>query len=283
MPYRSHSSMPRTPHPLPSYHGISTGDLWALFDYCNTVYFKGELRPSAGFELRFTRSVRLSGCFTYCLSTHTDWGIEISRRLQQHPRALVSTLVHEMIHMLAHQRYRDNGDTRLLDEAPVPGRPFVNPGHGDFFITTLERLNKNFPHLGLTVKSTFGDQLYDQSRIAPVRLLTVDIEPELGKGMVYRMHPQAPLDWAALTSDRKSTRLNSSHVRISYAVFCLKKKKPKQQAMRRARIAFGGIEAHKDAVRASLGVRGWDGVCVELRISLRVTGGDPGGPLVAVL
>src|SRR5437870_6155918 len=28
-----------------------------------------------------------------------------------------------------------------------------------------------------------------------------------------------------LTSDRKSTRLNSSHVAISYAVFCLKKKK----------------------------------------------------------
>src|SRR3989442_11834945 len=27
------------------------------------------------------------------------------------------------------------------------------------------------------------------------------------------------------TRDRKSTRLNSSHVRISYAVFCLKKKK----------------------------------------------------------
>src|SRR3989442_11724292 len=27
--------------------------------------------------------------------------------------------------------------------------------------------------------------------------------------------------------DRKSTRLNSSHVRISYAVFCLKKKKKK--------------------------------------------------------
>src|SRR3712207_8034263 len=27
-------------------------------------------------------------------------------------------------------------------------------------------------------------------------------------------------------SDRKSTRLNSSHANISYAVFCLKKKKP---------------------------------------------------------
>src|SRR5690625_6530291 len=29
---------------------------------------------------------------------------------------------------------------------------------------------------------------------------------------------------AALETDRKSTRLNSSHVAISYAVFCLKKK-----------------------------------------------------------
>src|SRR5438067_7229779 len=32
---------------------------------------------------------------------------------------------------------------------------------------------------------------------------------------------------AALIPDRKSTRLNSSHVSISYAVFCLKKKKRK--------------------------------------------------------
>src|SRR5215813_14618429 len=34
---------------------------------------------------------------------------------------------------------------------------------------------------------------------------------------------------AAPAQDRKSTRLNSSHVRISYAVFCLKKKKNKYQ------------------------------------------------------
>src|SRR3712207_9345405 len=31
-----------------------------------------------------------------------------------------------------------------------------------------------------------------------------------------------------LRADRKSTRLNSSHANISYAVFCLKKKKNKQ-------------------------------------------------------
>src|SRR5690606_39748770 len=33
----------------------------------------------------------------------------------------------------------------------------------------------------------------------------------------------------AKVRDRKSTRLNSSHVKISYAVFCLKKKKLKQK------------------------------------------------------
>src|SRR5438477_9747957 len=34
---------------------------------------------------------------------------------------------------------------------------------------------------------------------------------------------------AGAGGDRKSTRLNSSHMSISYAVFCLKKKKKKKQ------------------------------------------------------
>src|SRR3989442_5967231 len=44
--------------------------------------------------------------------------------------------------------------------------------------------------------------------------------------------------------DRKSTRLNSSHVRISYAVFCLKKKKLRNAAVvcRRCQIlTFGRL------------------------------------------
>src|SRR5688500_20025278 len=46
---------------------------------------------------------------------------------------------------------------------------------------------------------------------------------------------EAPsMTWALVTtrpeaSDRKSTRLNSSHLVISYAVFCLKKKRNKRQ------------------------------------------------------
>src|SRR5438045_4942267 len=35
------------------------------------------------------------------------------------------------------------------------------------------------------------------------------------------------------TQDRKSTRLNSSHLGISYAVFCLKKKKKKSNTSKR--------------------------------------------------
>src|SRR2546426_2743559 len=34
------------------------------------------------------------------------------------------------------------------------------------------------------------------------------------------------------SGDRKSTRLSSSHLVISYAVFCLKKKKKKEQSMK---------------------------------------------------
>src|SRR5690606_40731519 len=39
------------------------------------------------------------------------------------------------------------------------------------------------------------------------------------------MGVQVAVDQVTDRGDRKSTRLNSSHVKISYAVFCLKKKK----------------------------------------------------------
>src|SRR2546430_7969297 len=42
---------------------------------------------------------------------------------------------------------------------------------------------------------------------------------------IARAQRPAPSVLAATSLDRKSTRLNSSHSQISYAVFCLKKKK----------------------------------------------------------
>src|SRR3712207_7481214 len=51
-----------------------------------------------------------------------------------------------------------------------------------------------------------------------------------GKALVqvaeHRLAERHPLD-----RDRKSTRLNSSHANISYAVFCLKKKKTKKTTL----------------------------------------------------
>src|SRR2546426_3658533 len=57
----------------------------------------------------------------------------------------------------------------------------------------------------------------DDEEVAAAHLL----ERELGGGQPLPLH--RPLR-VAREGDRKSTRLNSSHLVISYAVFCLKKK-----------------------------------------------------------
>src|SRR5438045_4874885 len=44
---------------------------------------------------------------------------------------------------------------------------------------------------------------------------------------------QPPSESRTVEADRKSTRLNSSHLGISYAVFCLKKKKNNKQNKKR--------------------------------------------------
>src|SRR5690554_7128578 len=45
------------------------------------------------------------------------------------------------------------------------------------------------------------------------------------KDTAFKIGAGVQLNSYVSIEDRKSTRLNSSHVRISYAVFCLKKKK----------------------------------------------------------
>src|SRR5690606_40522822 len=58
------------------------------------------------------------------------------------------------------------------------------------------------------------------SELLPEAGFITEEETTTTKGEVYNWIID-PLDG----TDRKSTRLNSSHVKISYAVFCLKKKK----------------------------------------------------------
>src|SRR5947207_7221696 len=53
--------------------------------------------------------------------------------------------------------------------------------------------------------------------------------------MADQVEPFAHAGGPAWAKDRKSTRLNSSHTVISYAVFCLKKKKKKTKISTRTR------------------------------------------------
>src|SRR3712207_7716022 len=73
------------------------------------------------------------------------------------------------------------------------------------------------------------------------RSLSVSIAPSLHRTgvLIFHLgaaffklthaHQDALQNVQRLEADRKSTRLNSSHANISYAVFCLKKKKNKNK------------------------------------------------------
>src|SRR5256886_10690112 len=72
--------------------------------------------------------------------------------------------------------------------------------------------------------------LFRSHRSTPARQVACLSRSHRNRGGGARAHRQgqAPAGAMALrplASDRKSTRLNSSHSQISYAVFCLKKKK----------------------------------------------------------
>src|SRR5690606_12204340 len=60
-----------------------------------------------------------------------------------------------------------------------------------------------------------GDDLF----VTNTKILARGIEEKIANSILIK-----PNQIGTLTEDRKSTRLNSSHVKISYAVFCLKKK-----------------------------------------------------------
>src|SRR3712207_7784395 len=60
-------------------------------------------------------------------------------------------------------------------------------------------------------------------RVEELREIGLDVP--LAASLAHRLRRRGvPLEGDVLDADRKSTRLNSSHANISYAVFCLKKK-----------------------------------------------------------
>src|SRR5207302_5493039 len=84
--------------------------------------------------------------------------------------------------------------------------------------------------LGREIAEAAAD--FDRMAVETARLAAL-FEPR-GKAVYVDAgaHAKAPFDktMLLLEGDRKSTRLNSSHVKISYAVFCLKQKKRRTRA-----------------------------------------------------
>src|SRR2546430_6943130 len=85
-----------------------------------------------------------------------------------------------------------------------------------------------FPYTTLfrSISANLISTLTCRAGLAPVVLNSADqfeffVAPDLYADI-------RPLGLPDLIKDRKSTRLNSSHSQISYAVFCLKKKKKHQ-------------------------------------------------------
>src|SRR5690625_6200775 len=74
-------------------------------------------------------------------------------------------------------------------------------------VMTSARMSAGGDHVLTLRAQTLDAQLHHVTGLQPH--LRVEAHPHSGRG-----------------ADRKSTRLNSSHVAISYAVFCLKKKNP---------------------------------------------------------
>src|SRR5690554_1171683 len=106
------------------------------------------------------------------------------------------------------------------------------------------RLQALYPEceVSLLKMTTRGDQILDRtlSKVGGKGLFVKELETALLDGradLAVHSLKDVPVDLQSPFSlpvimqreDRKSTRLNSSHVRISYAVFCLKKKKKKHK------------------------------------------------------
>src|SRR5438132_7911812 len=85
-----------------------------------------------------------------------------------------------------------------------------------FPYTTLFRSEVEAKKLGFGYLLLYEHILDDREEIEEVRCIFIEL-------------PEASSTENSTNLDRKSTRLNSSHTVISYAVFCLKKKKKKKR------------------------------------------------------
>src|SRR5690625_1640793 len=134
-----------------------------------------------------------------------------------------------------YRRYRPHQDHEIEPEAPTLDILEVEPGPL-IEITDLGATHHlpetGYPRYDGEFAPLPGLELRELRRRWGTRPdeahITAQDTPEL-RQLVETILPQEPTKWGdPWIVDRKSTRLNSSHVATSYAVFCLKKKRTKR-------------------------------------------------------
>src|SRR3712207_8480204 len=90
-----------------------------------------------------------------------------------------------------------------------------------FPYTTLFRSAVN--GRGLHGADVGGGTVFDVDEVVGLRTVAVDLQGLAPFDAVEHLHDHRDVGPLVVLTDRKSTRLNSSHANISYAVFCLKK------------------------------------------------------------
>src|SRR5438034_11415289 len=94
----------------------------------------------------------------------------------------------------------------------------------------FRRMLEDDPAISVVAEASDGEEAVRIATDLRPRVIVMDCAmPELSgieaTRKILEAYPEAGILMLSMHSDRKSTRLNSSHTVISYAVFCLKKKK----------------------------------------------------------
>lgn len=128
----------------------STEDLKALHQWCNEKYWDGLLPSDIPVEWN-TRLLKTTGRMIRKYRGNEPYKIELSDSIRGDSESIINVLVHEQIHLWQHHMADQKNDLSYRDIEREPGHPYKNRGHGRYFYHHMNRLNRDFPELKITV------------------------------------------------------------------------------------------------------------------------------------
>src|SRR5437667_4559312 len=190
---------------------------WIMDDDRPRARVLGMLKLERGLDVDAIAALCDGGRFAPEPSTEGERAALASRSLENAPAHIAGDYPEWLDGYLA----QVFGDDRVAEATAMASRAPL-----DLRVHTLkarrEKILSSLAHLGAqpTPWSPMGLRI---ELGADARNPGIHAEEDFIKGAIEVQDEGSQL--AAMFSDRKSTRLNSSHITISYAVFCLKKKK----------------------------------------------------------